>query len=205
MAVSSDVRHLIIRYANAAKRVNTFNDAIHHSRNINNSKDATFTKRTGGVGTVLCAEREPLDKSRWTKCEVVFRINRIESFGLSIGYVFGSIQDVDIEGVLGVHSNRKNSVGIVIRWNSFALYDDNHYHKRLKYESEDGPSKFPKQGQFWRLRIGGLNNEMQISVLNQEETDWIPMMHHSMGEEHRDIIPAFSLWDKGHSITLLSE
>ena len=124
---------------------------------------------------------------------------------LYIGYVFGSIQDIDLEGRLGWKSNKWSSEGIWIRGNGFYLYDGDHSFKRSECESEDGPSTFPEQGQYWRVSWDLTRNEMEISVLNQQETVWIPMTRHAMKQWHCNIIPGFTLRDKGDSITLLSE
>ena len=203
--VSSDISRLITRYVHLLKRLDSFSQTVRKSRNIVVVNGVTITKRSGNkYGTVLCGDGGPLDRSRWTKYEVVLRINKIV-YGFHIGYVFGSIQEVDFKWRLGDGRNKKNSVGIRIGWNGFYLYDENHYDKQSKCESEDGPSTFPKQGQIWRISWNLIDNEMKISVLNQQETDWIPMTHYAMKQEHCDIIPAFTLSYKDESITLLSE
>ena len=126
-------------------------------------------------------------------------------YGFSVGYVFGSIQEVDLQEELGYGFNKKKSVGIWIGENKFYLHDEDHSFKQLECESEDGPSTFPKQEQYWRVSWDLIDYEMEISVLNQQETVWIPMTHYAMKKEHRDVIPAFCLSLKGDSITLLSE
>ena len=200
--VSSDISHLIIRYVNVTKRLDYSNDR--HCGNFEILDNATINKRTHGYRTVLCGDGEPLDRSRGTKYEIVFRINKM-GYRFFIGYVFGSIQEIDFEECLGGHSNKKNSVGIRIVGNKFHLYEEDHYRKQLECESEDGPSRFTEQGQIWRVSWDLIDNEMEISVLNQQETDWIPMIHYAMKQEHRDVIPALGLYDKDDSITLLSE
>ena len=62
---------------------------------------------------MTCGNGKLLERDRWTNYEVVFMINKIV-YGLDIGYVFGSIQDVDFQGGLGFWPNEKNSVGICI-------------------------------------------------------------------------------------------
>lgn len=52
--------------------------------------------------------------------------------GLFIGYVFGSIQNDNLEWGLGIGSNKENPVGIQIAINGFYLFDDEHSKKLLK-------------------------------------------------------------------------
>ena len=88
-----------------------------------------------------------------------------------------------------MRANKKSSVGICI----------------VRNESADGPSAFLQQGKIWRVSWDLVDNVMEISALNQQETDWIPMARYAMKQKHRDVIPAFSLLGHGDSITLLSE
>ena len=203
--ISSDISNLISLYVEPSKRLGWINKAIQMTLwRVHDG--VTITSRDKGYCTVLCGDGESLGRSQYTKYEVVFRINKIGNFnGLHIGYIFGSIQDVDFEWGLGVELNKKNSVGIGIRWNKFYLYDECYSYKKLKCDSDDRPSTFPERGQYWRISWDLVRNEMKISMLNQQETDWIPMIHYVMKKNHRDVIPAFSLRHKGDSITLLSE
>ena len=206
--VPSDILFLIARYVDATKRVDWFSQTVRKSRNIDIFDEVTIIKRGEdghGYDTVLCGDGGPLNRSRWTKYEVVFRINKMSSRGFRIGYVFESIQYVDFENGLGWGSNTWLTVGITIKENEFYSFDEDIFNKPLECESEDGPSTFPKQGQIWRVSWDLIDNEMEISVLNQQGTDWIPMIHYAMKQKHRDVIPAFSLHSKGDSITLVSE
>ena len=132
----------------------------------------TIVKGSGGsTYTVLFGDAEPLDRSRCTKCEVVFMINKMEC-GFSIGYVFGSIRkfgEIKWMWELGWRQNGRKSVGIYISANKFFLNDKDHSFKELECEAEDGPSTFPEQGQIWRVSWDLIHNEMEISALNQEE------------------------------------
>ena len=202
--VPSDVADLITRYVNVTKRVDWFDDAVPHSKNIDIADKMNITRGGYTFGTVLCGDGEPLDRSRYTKYEVVFKINKMD-YGFYIGYVFGSIQEIDFEEILGWGSNKKNSVGIGINRNKFTFYDDYHHRCMLKCQSENGPSTFPKQRQYWRVSWDLIDKEMEISLLNQQETDWILMTSYAMKQEHFDVIPAITLLDKDNSITLLSE
>ena len=204
--ISADISNLITMFVGPSKRVSYFNETVPKSICVDIVNETTITKKSFGWNTVLCGDGEPLDRSRGTKYEVVFKINKME-FGFLIGYVFGSIQDVDFEEGLGYGSNEKNSVGIRVALNGFYLWAADGYRskKQLKCESEGGPPKFPKQGQIWRVSWDLIGNEMEISGLNQQETNWISMTHYAMKQEHHDVIPAFCLLYEDDSITLLSQ
>ena len=62
----------------------------------------------------------------------------------------------------------------------------------------------PKRG--WKFRIHSRSRNRDKfggSVMNQQETDWIPKLHYTMKKKHRQSIPAFSFRCEGDSITLL--
>ena len=202
--ISADISNLITLYVGPSKTLDWFNEAVRHSKYIDIVDGMNITKRLYAPGTVLCGDGEPLDRSRWTKYEVVFRINKMR-FNFYIGYVFGSIEDFDFAERLGIVPNKNNSVGIKIEESEFYLYDEGHYRKQLNCEPEDGPSTFPEQEQIWRLSWDLLCNEMKILLMNQQETGWIPMTRYAIKQEHSDIIPAFTLCSKDDSIILLSE
>ena len=202
--ISPDISNLITMFVGPSKRVDYFSETVPKSKYVDIVNGMTITKKFFGRDTVLCGDGESLDRSRGTKYEVVFRINLMH-YGFYIGYVFGSIQEIDFEERLGCGSNKKNSVGIGIYRNRFYLDDEDHTFEQLKRESEDGPSTFPKQGQIWRVSWDLMDNQMEISVTNQQETDWIPMIHYAMKHEHQDVIPALSLFANDDSITLLAE
>ena len=202
--ISADISNLITLYLEPSKMLDWFNEAVPHSKYIDIVDGVNITKRLYAPGTVLCGDGEPLDRSQFTKYEVVFRINKMR-FNFYIGYVFGWIEDFDLEERVGIGSNNKNSVGFNISRNKFYLYDTGQYRKQLKCEPEEGPSTFPEQEQIWRLSWDLIRNEMNILLMNQRGTGWIPMIHYAMREEHYEVIPAFSLLFKDDSITLLSE
>ena len=145
--IPSDVSFLITRYADVTKRVDWCK-----SQSIGIMDDHAITKtEIYGMGTVLCGDGAQLDRSRWTKFEVVFRINKMSSYIFQIGYVFGSAQDFNFGQILGRGSNEKNSVGISIGWNKFLLCDEDHSNKRLKCEAMGRPHTFPQWKQIWRV------------------------------------------------------
>ena len=75
--ISADISNLITLYVGPSKRLGWFNKAVHHSKYILIVDEINITKRLYAPATVLCGDGEPLDRSRWTKYEVVFRINEM--------------------------------------------------------------------------------------------------------------------------------
>ena len=204
--VPSDISHLITMYADARSRIIWINNRVHKSDSIHVADGMTITKgESGKYGTVIFGHGGSLDRSRATKYEIAFRINEmVSTHGFFIGYVYGLIQNIDVDVALGVRSNEKNSVGIWLRSNGFYLLDQDHSFKKLKCETLP-LSRFPKPGQFWRVSLDLIDNEMEISMMDQQGTDCFPMLHYLMKQEHRDVIPAFSLYAndlKRDSITL---
>ena len=212
--ISADISNLITLFVGSSK-LDWFNNKLRKShpryyflpKLINR---VTIIKESGGgrPSTVLFGDAEPLDSSRYTKYEIVFMINKMKC-GFSIGYVIGSIRkgykhgDINWMWELGWRQNGEKSVGIYISANKFFLNDRYHTFKQLECEAENGPSTFPERGQIWRVSWDLIDNEMEISVLNQREMGWIRTIHYAMNWEHCDVIPAISLGDKDDSITLL--
>ena len=198
--ISSDISSLIIDYMEPIIRLD-FNESKSRGIAAVEEDDIELNAYTG-CNTVLFADGELLDRSRGTKYEVVFRINKMK-YAPYIGYVFGSIQAVDFERRLGFGPNKENSMAICVGENAFYLCDKNHCHEPLEREFTDELSTFPKQGQIWRVSWDLIDNEMEISVLNQQETDWISMTHYAMEKQHQHIIPAINMSVRGDSIVLL--
>ena len=205
--VSSDIVQLINLYAVTPKRIKWFDDKIRKSKDIQIVDGVTISlKSNNGCVSVLCGDGEPLDISRWTKYEMMFKINNM-GYDFCIGYVFGQIQDFDFEDALGMRANKWNSVGISIDEEGFYLYDESRSREQLKCEAdlEEVLAIMTQHELIWRVSWDLVENEMEISVMNQEKAVWVPMVHYAIKEKHRKVIPALSLWDEGDSITLLSE
>ena len=192
--IPSGISHLVSLYADAQDRIIWINNPTYKWKDVYIEDGATIRLK----GVLFLADPAALNTSQVSKYEVVLRMNEMAYYsGFCVGYVFGCIADVEFDWCLGRMNNKKNSVGIMIWRNKFYLFDEDHLQKQLQCEAEDGPSTFPLQGQFWRVTWDLIDNEMKISVLNEQETDWIPMIHYVMKEEHRDtyIIPAISMRD----------
>ena len=197
ITVSSDISRFITMYADLRNRIIWIDDSMPKSASISIMDGVNMTKKTFGHGIVLCGDGKLLDGNEGPKFEVVFRINKM-GYVFSIGYIFGSNPAVNFEVGLGVGSNSKSSVGIRIWKNEFYLDDRDNFEEKLQCQTKN--SILPEQGQIWRVSWDMSRKEMEISVMNQQEMDWIPMIRYAMDVKHCHVIPAFSLPRLGDSI-----
>lgn len=204
--VSSDISRVITMYVvtRIRNRIIWINNSVCKSETIDILDGVTVTKgrcdKSPQSSSILCGDGTQLDSTRGTEYEVVFKINKLSLYGFFIGYVYGSIHDVDVECELGDGTNRMHSVGIEIGGNKYYLFDEDHSSKQFNCVS------VPGQGQIWRVTWDLANNKMEISVMNKQETDWIDIgIRYAMKQEHQRVIPAFSLFAEGDSITLVRE
>ena len=205
LLVPSEVANVITKYVGSQNGIISIRSRVCKASNIDIVYGSTIRKSSGGAwGTVLFTEQNPSQSSRRTKYEVAFRINKMRE-AFYIGYVFGMIEYYDFHRSLGSGTNGKISVGIEIEGDRIYLYDENPMYKMLKCESKDGPRKFPKPGQIWKINWDLLEHEIKISVMNKQETEWIQMVHHAIRNKYEDVIPGLSLWDEGDSLTLRTE
>ena len=191
--IPSGISHLVSLYADAQNRIIWINNLNWKSEHIRIEDGSTIQ---GGYGTVLLGDPKALNISQIPKYEVVLKINeKAYRHGFYVGYVFAPIEEFHFNCCVGYTDNGSNSVGIEIRSNKFYLYNRNYHGAPLKCKAEDAPSTIPPHGQFWRVTWDLIHNEMEISVLNEQEADWIPMLHYAMKEEHGDVIPGISMRD----------